>query len=259
MAGLFSNDATAWSNGNLVLQCAMGIALLAGMFMAKKKNFRAHGICQTTVIILNLAAISLFMLPVYKRGVAPKALTNLGDAFYSVSSAHAIIGTVAELIGIYIVLRAGTNLLPKALRFKNYKTWMRAELIIWWIVIGLGIGTYGVWYVAPSHANHGDAEVASKQPPAKDEAKPINIEISNFAFSPKDITVPAGTTIVWLNKTGRHSVFADDDSFESPIMTAGEEYKHTFDKPGKISYYCSIHGSAGGHDMAGTITVEPKK
>jgi len=53
-------------------------------------------------------------------------------------------------------------------------------------------------------------------------------------------------------------VFADDKSFESPIMAVDEKYSRKFDAPGKIAYFCSIHGSAGGHDMAGTIVVEPK-
>src|SRR5258708_17500270 len=153
MSGLFGGNATLWSDANLILQFAMGLALLIGMFLARKKMFRAHGICQSAVVILNLAAISFFMLPVFKRGVAPKIPGSLGDSFYAVATAHAVIGSIAELLGLYIILRAGTNLLPESLRFVNYKRWMRAELVIWWVVILLGIGTYGVWYVLPAKAS----------------------------------------------------------------------------------------------------------
>jgi plastocyanin/uncharacterized membrane protein YozB (DUF420 family) len=255
MSGLFGGNATLWSDVNLTLQLAMGIALLTGMFLARKKMFRVHGICQSAVIILNLAAIGFFMLPTFKRGVAPKIPENLGDSFYAVATIHALGGIVAELLGLYIILRAGTNLLPESLRFANYKRWMRAELIIWWLVILGGIGVYGVWYVIPVKSS---APVAEKAPP-RGESKTVTIEIGNFAFDPKEITIPAGTTVEWINKKGRHSVFADDKSFESPIMAVDEKYSRKFDAVGKIAYFCSIHGSAGGHDMAGTITVEPKK
>jgi len=251
--------AGVWSNANLVLQIGMGFALLVGMFMARQKKFRAHGICQTAVIVINLAAIILFMLPVFRRGVATKALENLSDPFYSIASVHALIGAVAELLGIYVVLRAGTNLLPESVRFSNYKLWMRTALIVWWIAIALGIATYAVWYVAPSHSPKDGVMASTGTTSTPESAKTVAIEISNFAFNPKELTIPVGTTIVWMNKTGRHSVFADDGSFESPIMTAGERYQRTFEKPGTIVYYCSIHGSAGGHDMAGQITVEPNK
>jgi plastocyanin/uncharacterized membrane protein YozB (DUF420 family) len=256
MSGLFGGNATLWSDINLILQLAMGIALLAGMFLAKKKQFRAHGICQSAVITLNLAAIGLFMLPTFKRGVVSQIPAKLGDPFYGVASAHAAIGTIAELLGLYIILCAGTSLIPESLRFSNYKRWMRTELIIWWIVIFFGIGTYGVWYAMPAKSA---STTAAEQTPPKDEAKTITIEIGNFSFEPKEVTIPAGTTVVWVNKKGRHSVFADDKSFESQVMAVDEKYSRKFDAPGKIAYYCSIHGSAGGHDMAGTITVEPKK
>src|SRR6266566_703500 len=84
MSGLFGGNATLWSDANLILQLAMGLALLIGMFLARKKMFRAHGICQSAVVILNLAAISFFMLPVFKRAVASKIPGSLGDSFYAV-------------------------------------------------------------------------------------------------------------------------------------------------------------------------------
>jgi uncharacterized membrane protein YozB (DUF420 family) len=54
---------------------------------------------------------------------------------------------VAELTGLYVILAAGTNLLPKFLRLPNYRAWMRATLILWWVVLLLGVATYVRWYV----------------------------------------------------------------------------------------------------------------
>ena len=81
------------------------------------------------------------------------------------------------------------------------------------------------------------------------------VEVSNFQFSPKQITVKAGTTVTWVDKEGGHTIEADNGSFSSPTLNAGETYSHKFTKPGKYPYHCSFHGSAGGGDMAGTVVV----
>ena len=54
------------------------------------------------------------------------------------------LGSVAELGGLYILLAAGTNLLPEKLRIKRYKFWMICVLLVWWIVLFLGMATYAV-------------------------------------------------------------------------------------------------------------------
>ena len=62
---------------------------------------------------------------------------------------HAALGMTAELLGVYIVLVAGTNVLPAWLRFRNWKRWMRAEFVLWFVVVISGMGTYYAWYIAP--------------------------------------------------------------------------------------------------------------
>jgi hypothetical protein len=57
------------------------------------------------------------------------------------------LGTLAELGGLYILLAAGTRLLPPRLRIRNYKLWMRTVLVLWWAVLLLGVATYGRWYI----------------------------------------------------------------------------------------------------------------
>ena len=81
-----------------------------------------------------------------------------------------------------------------------------------------------------------------------------SVTVSNFQFAPKTITVKAGGTVTWMNKEGLHTVSADDDSWESPTLNAGQSYSHQFSKPGTYRYHCSFHGSPG-HDMAGVVTV----
>jgi len=235
----------------------MGSTLLVGMLLARAKRFRAHGICQTLVVILNLGPIISFMLPAFRTGIVSGLPAHLGDRFYAVTTAHAILGGTAELFGLYIVLVAGSNLLPRGLRFNNYKRWMRTELVLWWIVIALGVGTYWVWNVT-SVAVATPQPTVVKIPATKDKAAPktVTITVSNFAFDPKDLQIEAGTTVIWKNTIGRHTVTADDGSFESPIMAPGEEFKRTFDQPRPVKYFCNLHGAAGGMKMAGTVTVK---
>jgi Ca2+/H+ antiporter len=50
--GFIGTGATFEADLNLVLQLVMGAALLAGALLAKQKRYRAHGICQTTALLL---------------------------------------------------------------------------------------------------------------------------------------------------------------------------------------------------------------
>jgi uncharacterized membrane protein YozB (DUF420 family) len=149
MKGFLGTGATFEADLNLIVQVIMGVALLAGAFLAKNKRYKAHGICQTAVLLLNLVMIGLVMWPSFQQQVQP-ALSKLPHRlYYQIAAMHGALGIAAELLGLYIVVVAGTNILPEWLRFKHWKRWMRAELVLWAIVLLTGLGTYYTWYVAP--------------------------------------------------------------------------------------------------------------
>lgn len=129
----------------LVIEVVMGATLLFGMVLARRGRYRAHGICQSSVVALNLGLIVFVMYPSFADGVVPGLPEALGRPYYWVAMVHAVLGTAAQTLGLFIVLRAGTNLLPRFMRFENYKLWMRTELALWWFVILFGIATYAVW------------------------------------------------------------------------------------------------------------------
>lgn len=149
MKGLLGTWASFAADLNLVIQIAMGIALLAGTFLARAKRYAAHGACQAAVLILNLPMIFLVMWPSFHLRVLPHLSRHFGRRYYAISTAHGVLGALAEVLGLYILLVAGTNILPQAWRFKRWKLWMRIELALWWVVLLSGIGTYYVWYAAP--------------------------------------------------------------------------------------------------------------
>jgi len=123
------------------------MALLAGAVLARRGRYRAHAWCQSAVVLLNLVVIGFTMAPSFYIQLAPKIPQSLRKSYYAVAAGHAALGTIAELAGLYVILAAGTNVLPNRLRLRNYRKWMRATLVLWWVVLLLGVAAYVRWYV----------------------------------------------------------------------------------------------------------------
>jgi uncharacterized membrane protein YozB (DUF420 family) len=149
MKGFLGTGATFGADLNLIVQLIMGVALVAGVVLAKGRRYRAHGICQSTVLLLNLIMIALVMGPSFRLQVTPALPRGLHKHYYAAAAVHGFFGIAAELLGLYIVLVAGTNVVPQSLRFKNWKPWMRVEFILWAFVLLTGLATYCAWYIAP--------------------------------------------------------------------------------------------------------------
>ncbi len=147
--GFLGTAAPLAADLTLIIEVAMGVALIAGAVLARRRRYRAHAWCQSTVVLLNLAVIAATMAPAFRRQVAPRIPARLGRPYYALATAHAALGTAAELFGLFILVAAGTNILPQRLRFRRYKAWMRTALALWWTVLLLGLGTYARWYVFP--------------------------------------------------------------------------------------------------------------
>lgn len=143
------SGATFAADFNLVVQLIMGAALIAGASLARQKRYKAHAICQTTVLLLNLVMIGFVMWPAFLNQVEPVLPRRFHKWYYKVATVHALLGITAELLGLYIVVAAGTSILPKWLGFTNWKLWMRTELVVWTIVLLSGVATYCAWYVMP--------------------------------------------------------------------------------------------------------------
>jgi len=134
----------------LLLELTMGLALFAGAVLARRRKFRSHAWCQSAVVVLNSALIAMLMLPTFSHRVWPRLPQKLGKSYYALATAHAGLGAIVECAALYILLAAGTTLMPEKLRLTRYKLWMRAVLISWWLVILLGVATYARWYIPSS-------------------------------------------------------------------------------------------------------------
>ena len=83
-------------------------------------------------------------------------------------------------------------------------------------------------------------------------AEEVAVMIKNFDYSPMELNITAGTTVVWKNLDGEpHTIASLDGAFRSQALDQNDSFKFTFDHPGVYKYICSIHPK-----MRATITVK---
>jgi plastocyanin len=74
------------------------------------------------------------------------------------------------------------------------------------------------------------------------------------AFAPDTLTVPAGTTVMWLSGGAvAHTVTSDpgsSETFDLSLGVASGAVSHRFSAPDTTDYHCKIHPA-----MTGTIVV----
>ena len=70
----------------------------------------------------------------------------------------------------------------------------------------------------------------------------VEVEITKFAFAPKEITVTPGTKITWINRDETpHTVTSNDKSFASKGLDTDDRFEHTFADEGDFGYFCTVH------------------
>jgi uncharacterized membrane protein YozB (DUF420 family) len=141
--GFLGRASTLGADVNLVVQLAMGVLLFVGLRLARRSRFRGHGLCQATALVVTLVMTAAWMVPAYHANYGP-GIFRLGNPITIIAAAHVVTGSLALLLGIYVVLVAGTPLVPQPLRFRNYKRWMRILIAVWWLALLFGVLTYWV-------------------------------------------------------------------------------------------------------------------
>ncbi len=78
-----------------------------------------------------------------------------------------------------------------------------------------------------------------------------SINISNFAFSPINLSVKKGTSVTWVNDDSMpHTVTSKKGIFSSRSLSKGDTFSYTFNSVGSYDYICNFHPS-----MSANITV----
>jgi plastocyanin len=88
----------------------------------------------------------------------------------------------------------------------------------------------------------------------------FSVNMINSMYSPMELTVPVGSTVVWNNNDDMtHTVTSGEGIFDSGLLEPGDIFTHTFNTPGEYLYFCEIHGDPGGLGMAGMIIVSDQQ
>lgn len=98
----------------------------------------------------------------------------------------------------------------------------------------------------------GAAQAGSAATDAPTAGKTVEIGIDNFSFTPPLLTVAPGTTVRWVNHDDiPHQVAEKALAFKSKPLDTDEAFSTTFEKPGEIEYFCTLHPH-----MTGKIIVK---
>ncbi len=97
----------------------------------------------------------------------------------------------------------------------------------------------------------GSEAAATAPAPAATESA---VQIDNFMFKPKELSVAVGTKVTWVNKDDvPHTATSSDEpaAFDSKTLDTDQTYSFTFTKPGTYTYFCKVHPH-----MKGVVTVK---
>jgi uncharacterized membrane protein YozB (DUF420 family) len=144
--GFLGTHAPFLSDLTLVLILSTAILFTVGWQLARHKQFKIHRWVQTSAVSINAIVVLGVMINSFVTHILPGIPGKLLQGDYGVTTLHAVVGTIGLLLGVFIVLRAN-KLVPKSLRFKNYKLFMRTSYALYMLATLLGVVVYVEVYI----------------------------------------------------------------------------------------------------------------
>ena len=145
-SGFLGTHAPFISDLTLILILLTAISFTVGWQLARHKHLKAHRWVQTCNASVNAIVVLSVMINVFVVHILPGIPGKLLQGDYAVTTIHALVGMCGLLLGIFVVLRAN-KLVPKRLRFKNYKRFMRTSYWLYMAATLLGLIVYLEVYV----------------------------------------------------------------------------------------------------------------
>jgi len=139
--GFLGTRAPFISDLSLILILLTAVLFTIGWQLARIKHFKEHRLVQTVTAILNAVVVLAIMIRSFAIHILPGIPGKLLEGDYAVTTIHALVGMAGLLLGIFVVLR-GNGLIPKVLRFKNYKRFMRTSYTLYMLATLLGSMVY---------------------------------------------------------------------------------------------------------------------
>lgn len=144
--GFLGTKATFGPDLAIVLILISSTLFTIGWQLAVHKHYDIHRWVQTSAAIINASVVLVVMVGSFWGFTLPKIANHFSQPPVWVTTVHAFIGTVTFLFGVFVVLR-GNKLVPQALRFKNYKLFMRTAYALYMFAALVGVAVYVVTYM----------------------------------------------------------------------------------------------------------------
>jgi uncharacterized membrane protein YozB (DUF420 family) len=144
--GFLGTHAPFVSDLSLVLTVLTAVLFTLGWQLARLGHYAAHRWVQTTAAALNTNIVLAVMVSSFVKHILPGIPGKLLQGDYGITTIHAVVGTIGMLLGVFVVLRAN-GLMPRALRFSNYKLFMRTSYSLYMLATLLGVTVYVLAFV----------------------------------------------------------------------------------------------------------------
>lgn len=99
---------------------------------------------------------------------------------------------------------------------------------------------------------HGPGDRAPQTPVRSDERE-VLVEIREYDFSPRDLTVSVGTTVTWSNRDSVPHDATSGEAWGTGLLREDQSASITFDEPGSYDYICTVHP-----DMTARLIVKER-
>lgn len=144
--GFLGTNANLAADITLVLMLFAAALLTIGFALARMRRYEQHRWVQTSAVTLNAILVLWMMLLPFRDFVILDQGGPRPQIFYLVTIIHAFFGMIAFPFGVFVALR-GNELVPRALKFNNYKLFMRIAYSLYIITTFLGVWVYYTWFV----------------------------------------------------------------------------------------------------------------
>jgi plastocyanin len=127
---------------------------------------------------------------------------------------------------------------------------MQGSTTGWLIAAIVAVGSLlivGGMFIGMSMAGHMGGAMMHRsgnvrQTPAAVSAPEVAVEIKDFDYIPRDLTIDVGATVTWTNYDGSpHTATDDDGGWDTGRLGKNETASVQFDEPGEFGYYCVYH------------------
>jgi uncharacterized membrane protein YozB (DUF420 family) len=144
--GFLHSRAQLGADVTLVVIVVTAVLFTIGWRLAVHRRFEAHRWVMTVAVLPNAAVVLAWMIRSLVLYVIPVIPARLDERAYALNAVHAVIGIIAVALGVFVTLR-GNELVPAALKFSNYKGFMRPAYTLYMLATASGVILYLVAYV----------------------------------------------------------------------------------------------------------------